>query len=179
MYKIHWLSTTNRIKFKHEKCWSLFQSYVPIHSLFHFLLLISYFNNTKIFVIAFIKHALPHLYAMIIVLVVSRKPYLHICSRHFFFPWCLFFSFILISWRLINLQYCSGFCHTLTWINHGFTCVPHPEPPSHLPPHPIPLGHPSALLGIHTKENRTERDTCTPMSITALFIIARTWKQPR
>ena len=24
------------------------------------------------------------------------------------------------------------------------TCVPHPEPPSHLPPHPIPLGHPSA-----------------------------------
>ena len=24
-----------------------------------------------------------------------------------------------------------------------------------------------------------ERDTCTPMLITALFIIARTWKQPR
>ena len=24
------------------------------------------------------------------------------------------------------------------------TCVSHPEPPSHLPPHPIPLGHPSA-----------------------------------
>ena len=24
-----------------------------------------------------------------------------------------------------------------------------------------------------------ERDTCTPMFITALFIIARTWKQPR
>ena len=24
------------------------------------------------------------------------------------------------------------------------TCVPHPEPPSHLTPHPIPLGHPSA-----------------------------------
>ena len=37
------------------------------------------------------------------------------------------------------------FCHTLTWICHGCTCVPHPEPPSHLPPHPIPLGHPSAL----------------------------------
>ena len=27
------------------------------------------------------------------------------------------------------------------------------------------------LLGIHTKETRTERDTCTPMSIAALFII--------
>ena len=35
------------------------------------------------------------------------------------------------------------------------------------------------LLGIHTKETRIERDMCTPMSITALFIIARTWKQPR
>ena len=42
-----------------------------------------------------------------------------------------FFSFIFISWRLITLQYYSGFCHTLTWINHGFTCVPHPDP---LPP---------------------------------------------
>ena len=35
------------------------------------------------------------------------------------------------------------------------------------------------LLGIHTKETRIERDTCTPTFITALFIIARTWKQPR
>ena len=35
------------------------------------------------------------------------------------------------------------------------------------------------LLGIHTEETRTERDTCTPMFIAALFIIARTWKQPR
>ena len=26
----------------------------------------------------------------------------------------LFFPFIFISWRLITLQYCSGFCHTLT-----------------------------------------------------------------
>ena len=44
----------------------------------------------------------------------------------------IFFSFIFISWRLITLQYCSGFCHTLTWISHGFTCIPHPDPPSHL-----------------------------------------------
>ena len=35
------------------------------------------------------------------------------------------------------------------------------------------------LLGIHTKETRIERDTCTPMFIAALFKIARTWKQPR
>ena len=35
------------------------------------------------------------------------------------------------------LHYCGDFCHTLTWISHGCTCVPHPEPPSHLPPQPI------------------------------------------
>ena len=35
------------------------------------------------------------------------------------------------------------------------------------------------LLGIHTEETRRERDTCTPMFIAPLFIIARTWKQPR
>ena len=34
-------------------------------------------------------------------------------------------------------------------------------------------------LGIHTEETRIERDTWTPVFITALFIIARTWKQPR
>ena len=34
------------------------------------------------------------------------------------------------------------------------------------------------LLGIHTKETRIERDTCTPMFIVALFTIARTGKQP-
>ena len=56
----------------------------------------------------------------------------------------IFFPFIFISWRLITLQYCSGFYHRLTWISHGFTCVPHPNPPSCLPLHPIPLGLPSA-----------------------------------
>ena len=47
--------------------------------------------------------------------------------QFFFPPMCtaalfiyLFISFIFISWRLITLQYCSGFCHTLTWISHGF-----------------------------------------------------------
>ena len=35
------------------------------------------------------------------------------------------------------------------------------------------------LLGMHTKETRIERDTCTPVFITALFTVARTWKQSR
>ena len=59
-------------------------------------------------------------------------------------PLSPFYLFIFISWRLITLQYCSSFCHTLTWISHGFTCILHPDPPSHLPLHPIPLGLPSA-----------------------------------
>ena len=35
------------------------------------------------------------------------------------------------------------------------------------------------LLGIHTEKIRSERDTCIPMFIVALFTIAMTWKQPR
>ena len=35
------------------------------------------------------------------------------------------------------------------------------------------------LLCIHTEETRIEKNTCTQMFIAALFIIARTWKQPR
>ena len=55
-----------------------------------------------------------------------------------------FKKFIYFNCRLITLQYCSGFCHTLTWISHGYTCVSHPEPPFHLPPYTIPQGHLSA-----------------------------------
>ena len=43
----------------------------------------------------------------------------------------------------------------------------------------LPYNPAIPLLGIHTEETRTERDICTPMFITALFTIARTWKQPR
>ena len=35
------------------------------------------------------------------------------------------------------------------------------------------------LLGIHTEETISERDTGTPVFIAALFITARIWKQPR
>ena len=53
------------------------------------------------------------------------------------------FKFIYFNWRLITLQYCIGFAihqHEFTKGVH----VPHPEPPTHFPPHTIPLGHPSA-----------------------------------
>ena len=35
------------------------------------------------------------------------------------------------------------------------------------------------LLGRYPKETKTERDTCIPFFIAALFTIARTWKPPR
>ena len=57
---------------------------------------------------------------------------------------CRFFKLIYFNYMLITLQNCSGFCHTLTWISHGCTCVPHPEALFYLPPHHIPQGQPSA-----------------------------------
>ena len=35
------------------------------------------------------------------------------------------------------------------------------------------------LLGIYPEEIKTEKDTCTPVFIAALFTIARTWKQTK
>ena len=43
----------------------------------------------------------------------------------------------------------------------------------------LPYDSAIPLLGIHTEETGIERDTCTPMFIAALFIIARAWKEPR
>ena len=60
-----------------------------------------------------------------------------------------FFSFIFISWRLITLQYCSGFCHTLTWISHGFTCIPHPDPHSSILAYRIPMDRAAWPAPVH------------------------------
>ena len=43
----------------------------------------------------------------------------------------------------------------------------------------LPYDSAIPLLDKHTEETRIERDTCTPMFIAALFIIASIWKQPR
>ena len=76
------------------------------------------------------------------------------CKQILFFLIFLFIFFI-----------CSGFCHTLKWKSHGFTCVPHPDPPSHLPLHPLPLGFPSApgplshLWNLHNFFKRSQNKT--------------------
>ena len=54
--------------------------------------------------------------------------------KFIYFLKILFFNFTILYW----------FCHISTWIRHRYTCVPHPEPSSLLPPHTIPLGRPSA-----------------------------------
>ena len=44
----------------------------------------------------------------------------------------------------------------------------------------IKLHYPAIpLLSIYPEENKTEKDTRTPVFTAALFTIARTWKQPR
>ena len=52
------------------------------------------------------------------------------------------FFFLYLEANYFTKSY--WFCHTLTRICDGCTCVPQPEPPSHPPFHPIPQGHPSA-----------------------------------
>ena len=47
-------------------------------------------------------------------------------------PDAMILVFWMLSFFFSFFFYCSGFCHTLKWNSHGFTCVPHPDPP--LPP---------------------------------------------
>ena len=89
---------------------------------------------TKQMLLILIKFNLSIFLWWILLLVVYLKRHCQI-QGHLGF---LFFIFFYLFF------YCSGFCHTLKWISHGFTCVPHPHPPSHLPLRPIPLGLPSA-----------------------------------
>ena len=63
-----------------------------------------------------------------------------VSAKHFFF-----FAILTLFFLIFNIFFiCSEFCHTLKWNSHRFTCVPHPDPPSHLPLHRVPLGFPSA-----------------------------------
>ena len=52
----------------------------------------------------------------------------------FFLRFILFFN--------LTILYC--FCHISKGVHHRYTCIPHPEPSSLLPPYTIPLGRPSA-----------------------------------
>ena len=67
--------------------------------------------------------------------VLTSLLYKELSFLFYHLPFIYFFSyFTILYW----------FCNTSTWIHHGYTHVPHPEPPSHLPPRTVPLVHPSA-----------------------------------
>jgi len=65
----------------------------------------------------------------------SERRKLNTLSWSYFFFLCVFIYF---NWKIITLQYHGGLCHTLTWISHGYTCVPSSWNPSHLCPQPHP-----------------------------------------
>ena len=113
---------------------------IPSKSIIHLDTWWQYFNKTKI--IHFPHSVLIRNWCFIF---SENTEIINLISFLFCFVFCFFcFCFVFISWRLITLQYCSGFYHTLTWISLRYICIPHPDPPSHLPLHSIPLGLPSA-----------------------------------
>ena len=71
--------------------------------------------------------------------------FLSLSNIYFYFLlFILFFYFYFFNFILFNFTILYWFCHISKWICHRYTCVPHPEPSSLLPPHTIPLGHPRA-----------------------------------
>ena len=60
------------------------------------------------------------------------------------YPVILHLLYFFLNFILFNFTILYRFCHISKWICHMYTRVPHPEPSSLLPPHTIPLGHPSA-----------------------------------
>ena len=80
--------------------------------------------------------------------------YLLLFSIYYRFPLFLSFSSFFLSFVFVFFYFTILYwlCHTSTWICHGWihdskhgcTRVSHPEPLFHLPPHTVPLGHPSA-----------------------------------
>jgi len=43
----------------------------------------------------------------------------------------------------------------------------------------LPFDSEIPLLGIYPEKTMTQKDTCTPMFIAALYAIVKTWKQPK
>ena len=72
-----------------------------------------------------------------IVLILYHQEQILFIFFLFYYVYFLIFIFTLFYFTILY-----WFCHTLTWIHHGCTCVPKHESPSHLPPHNISLGHP-------------------------------------
>ena len=112
---------------------------------------------------------------------------------------CFFLQLKQTQSATLGALWCRG-CSTQTksslgtrlWSTTPFTGISFLNPHDHLCVGSLsPVGrcrhwstnghvHPAIpLLGIYPKETKTEKDSCIPVFIAALFTIARTWKQPR
>ena len=92
----------------------------------------------------------------------------------------LFLKFIYFNWRLITLQYCSGFLLYIDmnqpWV---YMCSPSWTPPN-LPPHPIPQGHPSApALSTLSDASNLEWRSVSHMIMCMLQCYSLRWSHPR
>ena len=67
-----------------------------------------------------------------------------VCAKGFQIISLVSLFILIFIFTLFYFTILYWFCHTLTWIHHGCTWDPKHEPPSYLPPHNIPLGHPHA-----------------------------------
>ena len=72
-------------------------------------------------------------------LIFFRK--IKMTQEYFYF--FIILIFLCVFFFFFTLQYCIGFAIHQHASAMGVT-YSHPEPPFHLPPHTIPLGHPSA-----------------------------------
>ena len=97
-------------------------------------------------IITFVSFLLfPHIFYFTLTTSHFLPPFSPSLPFHLFFFFkynYIYFFLILINfnWRISTLQYCDG---SLPYINTNWPQVcmhlPHAEPPSHLPPHHIPL----------------------------------------
>ena len=72
---------------------------------------------------------------------------------------CFFFLIVKgnnISSDFIFFLICSEFCHTLKWNVLEFTCLPHPDLPSHLPLHPLPPGK-MLMITLYAEQKKRHR----------------------
>ena len=71
--------------------------------------------------------------------------YWHTNQHWMFAMFKMFANLMGREWHLILFIYFFNFIlFNFTMLGHRYTCIPHPEPSSLLPPHTIPLGRPSA-----------------------------------
>ena len=92
------------------------------HFLFLFLEVIAILLNSTYILHLWLYMCVVCIY-IVTTCICSPKPQI----AYFSWLWALkhYIYIFFFFWRLITSQHFSGFCHTLTWINHGVTCISH------------------------------------------------------